>query len=145
MYNDGAAVYTFGETFTGLKLGDNNFKVGLVSKGEVDGICYINSLTYQINVYKLSNVLTASIDGDNKLNILNVESGDLILKIDEDGTEYTAKNGNVAGLDYIKSTDSYVITLLDSDYKAIIPSMADGFTIKAKFVRTGFVVDGLLY
>jgi hypothetical protein len=142
MFNNGTTTYTFGETFTGLKVGDNNFKVGLVAKGEVDGVCYINSLTSQINVYKLSNALAASVGDDNKLQIDNPENGSLVLKIDNDETEYVAQDGKVAGLDYIKSGNDYDITLLGADYKAIIPSMADGFIIKAKFIRNGFVVNG---
>ena len=134
--------YTFGETFASLKIGNNNFKVGLTSNGVVDGVYYIDSLESNIVVNKLNNELTATIDSNNKLNISNPQEVGLVLDFDFDNNEYLAENGVVAGLNYDISSKKYVISLLNSSYKAIIPEMADGFKVKAKFVSDKTTTSG---
>lgn len=134
--------YTFGETFSTLKTGDNNFKISLTSKGKVDGVYYIDSLESGIIVNKLNNVLTANVDENNKLNIANPQNAGLMLDFDFDNIEYTAENGVVAGLKYDIVSTKYIITLLDNNYKAVIADMADGFKVKAKFVKDNIVANG---
>lgn len=127
--------YSFNTAFSGLNVGVNNFKAKLISAGVVDGVVYLDSLYDQIVVKKLNNSLTASINEDNKLVVSNPENAQLMLKYDFDANEYLAESGLISGLSYVQASNSYIITLLDSNYKAIIPNMVNEFEIKAKFVK----------
>lgn len=142
--------YTFGEEFTGLKIGDNNFAIQLISKGKVGGINYINSLPGEIVVCKLSNETNneiVSINSNNQLRIgrLKDRSGELKLKFGFDSTEYSLiTSGIIAGLGYNVTAEDYVINLLDNNYNAIIDEIANKFSVSFKYSSTRFeVVDGI--
>lgn len=132
--------YTFGETYSALKAGENEFKIVLVSDGEIDDVQYIDSLSSIIKVKKLRNALTASVGDNNSLYVDNSEDGELLLNID--GVEYSIDDLKTKGLQCVKHKTGFEISLLNNEYKAIISEMADGFKVKAKFLRKDSIMEG---
>ena len=134
---------TYVDAFDTLEKGNNEFEINCTAVGYYNNVYYINPLSSKINVYKLSNVVDMSVNSNNQLVITGADIADFKLDFSFDGTEYLASSNLVAGLPYSISGKVITIDLLDSNFNAIIDSMANGeFGVKIQYFNASTTESG---
>lgn len=121
-----------------FSVGENEFVLTAISKGEVDGVNYLNSKPYNITINKLNKVSSLSLkfndfEQENEFNFFNyleIDSGAeqeyvLCLTINAAGSalKFKTENGNLISVDgkgyslpYIYGSGKFYIALLDENY-----------------------------
>ena len=144
-----------------FKLGENEFGLTAISKGEVEGVHYLNSKPYKLLISKLAQPKSTSLNLNdfeletdaNFFSYLTIETEtlsesilNLTFDIQKENLKFKSENGMLKSVDeknyslpYLFDAGKFYISLLDDNYNLIISELKDAENLS--FGLTAFV-DG---
>lgn len=151
--NDVVSNYEFSSEYKDFVVGLNKFEVVANSVLGNDGVYYLNSNPYILSLTKLDESSEFSIV-NNKLEILSKVSAKYNLKLNikfsDTSTATFITNGEVLSCDgykdlpYSFNNKKYTITLIDSEYNALINKFNNDFTVNVQYIQPSTGADTIV-
>lgn len=152
-FNGESSAYVFGTEYKDFVVGLNKFEVVANSVLSKDGVYYLNSNPFTLNLIKLNETTTFAIV-DNKLQIGSEMATKYNLKLtfkfsDSTTATFTTNGNNLecegySSLPYTFSDKKYIVNLIDSNYNAIVNKFNNGFVVNVQYIQPSTAEDTIV-